>query len=263
MILNKKKNIFLTSVLSIVLVSCVTTKRTNYLQKPNAFIPSYEIADSVPDYKLQVGDELSIRVFSLEQEANYIFNQGQNLSSLQNQQGNKNIYTYTIYSDSCINFPVIGRVNVVGKTTRDAGFFLKENLKGQFIVNDFSVMVSLVNNNFSIISDKGGAGVYPIDRNKMNIFQAIASSQELMEYADRAHVKIVRNTGNGTIVKEFDIRSRDLLDSEFYYVKPNDVIYVQSFKGQFFRFNTFLTILSAITSTVTLGFFIWGVTGGR
>jgi polysaccharide export outer membrane protein len=219
------------------------------------------------DYRLLVGDELSIYVFSLESEANEIFNQGRNtnssgIGSILSGGGGKSIYTYTIYADSCINYPVIGKVKIAGKTLREASVYMKEQLKGDFIVNDFTVKVSLVNNTFSLISEKG-SGKYAISTDRMNIFQAIATSQDLAEYADRAHVKIIRQTDKGTIVKEFDIRSKDILQSEFYYVRPNDVIYVQSFNGQFFRLGSFFTVLSTITSTITFVLFIDRLTGSH
>lgn len=242
------------------LVSCVTTRRTNYLQKPSVFIPSYPRADSVADYRLLVGDELSISVFSLEEEANTVFNQGLVANQINQTAVGRSIYTYTIYEDGNIHYPIIGNVPVAGLTLREVSFLLKDKLRGQFIINDFSVKVSLVNNSFSIVTD-AGSGKYSITRNNMTIFQAIASARDLAEFADRAHIKIIRKTQDGTIVKKFDIRSADILDSEFYYVQPNDVIYVQSFDGQFFRLNSFGTVLSTIMTTITFGLFVWKLTG--
>jgi len=247
--------------LQILLPSCVNTRRTNYLQKPDLTIPSYPQVKEYEDYRLLVGDELSIYVFSLESEANEIFNMGRTTQyAFRNDEG-KSIYTYTIYADSCINYPMVGKVLMAGKTLREASVYLKGQLQGSFIINDFKVKVSLVNNNFSVISEKG-SGKYSISTDRMNIFQAIATSQDLAEFADRAHVKIVRQTATGTIIKEFDIRSKDILTSEFYYVQPNDVIYVQSYNGQFFRLNSFGTVLSTIMSAITLGLFVWGASTG-
>ena len=248
--------------LQILLPSCVTTRRTNYLQKPGITVPAYPQTKEYEDYRLLVGDELSIYVFSLASEDNEIFNIGRNTqTALQGMNSGKSIYTYTIYADSCINYPVVGKVLLAGKTLREASVYLKEQLQGQFIVNDFRVKVSLVNNSFSIISEKG-SGKYAISTDRMNIFQAIATSQDLADYADRAHVKIIRQTETGTVIREFDIRSKDILTSEFYYVQPNDVIYVQSYNGQFFRLGNFTTVLSTITSSITFGLFIWKVYTG-
>jgi polysaccharide export outer membrane protein len=233
------------------------------LQKPSIKIPSYPQVREYEDYRLHVGDELNIYVFSLESEANQVFNQGStNSGGMMSSSGSKSIYTYTIYADGCINYPVIGKVQMVGKTLREASVYMKEQLKEDFIVNDFTVKISLVNNTYSIISEKS-SGKYTISTERMNIFQAIATSQDLADYADRAHVKIIRQTDKGTIIKEFDIRSKDILQSEFYYVQPNDVIYVQSFNGQFFRLGSFFTVLSTITSTITFVLFIDRLTGGH
>ena len=242
------------------LVSCVTTRRTNYLQKPSVLIPSYPRADSVADYRLLVGDELSISVFSLEDEANTVFNQGVAANQISRAAGSRSIYTYTVFEDGNIHYPIVGNVLVAGKTLREVSVLLKDKLSDQFIVNDFSVKVHLVNNSYNIVTD-AGSGKYSITRNNMTIFQAIASARDLADFADRAHVRIMRQTADGTIIKKFDIRSADILDSEFYYVQPNDVIYVQSFDGQFFQLSTFGSILSTITTTITFGLFMWRITG--
>ncbi len=252
--------VFLVTLVLMLLTSCVTTRRTNYLQNPDLLIPAYSSVDSVGDYRLLIGDELNITIFSLEEEANTVFNQGRTQNITSSNSKEKNIYTYTVYADGCINYPVVGSLYVEGRTLREISVLLKEKLKDQFIVNDFSVIINLVNNSFSIISEKG-SGKYLITSSNMTIFQAIASSMDLPEYADRAHVKIIRQTTKGTVVKVFDIRSTDILNSEFYYVKPNDVIYVQSYDGQFFRLSNFGTVLSVIMTTITLGLFVWTLTG--
>jgi polysaccharide export outer membrane protein len=110
----------------------------------------------------------------------------------------------------------------------------------------------LVNNNFSIITEFG-SGRYRIDKDRMNIYQALATSQDLKGFTDRAKVKILRQTSGGNvIIKEFDLRSKDIVDSEFYYVQPNDVIYVQSYSGQFFRITNIGTVYSLATASLSV-----------
>ena len=89
----------------------------------------------------------------------------------------------------------------------------------------------------------------------MNIFHALAMGGDLDVYSDRYNVQIVRQTPEGTVVKEFDLTKRDILSSEFFYVMPNDVIYAQPMKGKFFNMNTFP--YAVIISTITTFILIW------
>jgi polysaccharide export outer membrane protein len=259
-----KLYLYITYVLLFVLfISCETTRRINYLQTPGKGIPSYPQVSPPDDYHLLVGDEINISVHSLEDEANLVFNQGasgNSSSSSSSSSKEKTLYTYTVYGDGCINFPFVGRVSVVGKTLRETSVLLKQKLKGKFILTDFSVESSLINNSFSVITNSGSAR-FPLTREQMTIFQAIACGMDLPTFADRSHVKIIRQTSDGTIIKEFDIRSKDLLHSEFYYVQANDVIYVQNFNGQFFQLASFSDVYTAITTTIAFGFFILKLTG--
>ncbi len=111
---------------------------------------------------------------------------------------------------------------------------------------------------FSLLSESGSKRC-PMVKEKLTIYQALAMSGDLGPYADRARVKIIRQTKEGTIVKSFDVRSKDIINSEFYYVRPNDVIYVHDFKGQFFQLAKFGNIFSTITTTVSLGVSIWAL----
>ena len=243
--------------ISFVLSSCVTSVRTNYLQEPSKRIPSYPHYNQTENYRVVIGDELNIAVFSLEQEANQIFNpRGMSATALSSSE--KNIFTYTVLSDSCIDFPYVGKVHVLGKTLREISVLIKESLKNKFIVNDFSVVTNLVNNSYSIITE-GGSSNYKIVKEHMTIFQAIATAKDLPTFADRARIKIIRQTLDGVVIKEFDIRSKDLVHSEFYYIQPNDVIYIQSFDGQFFRLESFTSVYSLVASTISVSLFLWAL----
>jgi polysaccharide export outer membrane protein len=76
-------------------------------------------------------------------------------------------------------------------------------------------------------------------------------------FGDRGRIKIIRETDNGTIVKSFDIRSEDILHSEFYYIEPNDVIYIQTLDEQIFSISNFPTLLSTTISSISFAAFLF------
>lgn len=92
---------------------------------------------------------------------------------------------------------------------------------------------------------------------RINIYQALANSGTISNIGDIKNVKIIRQTSDGTEVKTFDLRSKDIVDSEFYYIQPNDVIYVQQMKRRFFgEINSFTGIFGMITTAVGTVFMI-------
>ncbi len=82
----------------------------------------------------------------------------------------------------------------------------------------------IVSRTFSIIG-AGKAGRYNFPREKVNVYQALAIAGDLGFYVDRSKIKILRETEKGVQIKTFDIRSIDVINSEFYYLEPNDIYF--------------------------------------
>jgi hypothetical protein len=88
---------------------------------------------------------------------------------------------------------------------------------------------------------------------RMTIFQALAMTGDLMTSGDRRHVRIIRPRGNAEPeVLEFDIRTNTIIDSKYYYVYPNDLIYVSREPGSFYKQTSYSGFLALITSSVSL-----------
>ena len=121
-----------------------------------------------------------------------------------------------------------------------------------------SVEVNIVRRSFSVISDRG-SGVFTIQKEKVTIFEALAMAGDIGDFGDRSKVRIIRETEGETKVKIFDIRSNDIVNSEFYYIEPNDVIYIQRIKGQSFGINSVTTTISVAATTLAFGGFIYGL----
>ncbi len=230
--------------------SCVTPKRVNYLQDIGSAAPD-TAQYNMPDYKLQVGDQLYIQVSSLDKETSTLFSPQQNTVTT-----GQELYYYTIYPDGNIKFPFAGMIYLKGTTTREAKDIMREKL--QSIAPGCDVSVQLANSYFTVVGTAGN-GRYPVPKEKMNVYQALAISGDLQSFSDRAKVHVMRPTGDSTQVKTFDVRSKHIIGSENYYIRPNDVIYVQSFKGQFFRWDSFGAILTTVTSTFSLGYLLYGL----
>ena len=98
-----------------------------------------------------------------------------------------------------------------------------------------------------------------IRKEKMTIYEAMAQAGDLGDWSDRSKVRIVRETEGQTNIMTFDLRSDDIIHSEFYYIEPNDVIYVQKLRGQAFGVRNAATTVSIVASTLAFGGFIYGL----
>ena len=234
--------------------SCVTSRKIRYLQKPDWSIPHYEEMVTPGDYKVQVLDELAIRVTTLDPDMTELFNLAAGGSSTGGSSSSSGFNSYTVNEDGTIIFPYVGKIYVLGKTTRQIKTIVANTLSS--MVNDLSVDVKLMNSFFSIMGDARN-GRYAITKERLNIFQALALAGDLNDFSDRARIKVIRPTPKGTIVRTFDVRSKEIIDSEFYYIQPNDVIYVQSFNGQYFGISSFSALFSVISSIVTMTFVLY------
>jgi len=240
--------------LALQLTSCITTHQINYLQPAKNFIPAYKDTFSYQDYRLKEGDRLSVQVYSMDDKTNALFN-GSGTSASQGGSGeNMDLFTYLVQPNGCIEFPIIGEVFVKGKTVRETKGILENAIKPVLKVN--SVDVRMIGRTFSIIGS-GKAGRFPFPREKVNIYQALALAGDFGFYADRSKIRILRVTEKGNQIKTFDVRSIDIINSEFYYLEPDDVIFLQPMKEQFFGVSTFWMAVSTLVTSYSFGVIIY------
>ena len=231
-------------------------------------IPSYADTLTYEDYEVRVGDRLYVYVYSIDERVSKMFNPtGTGINSSQIRQsssagGSYDLYTYLVLDDGSIDYPMVGRIPVRGKTTREIKHDLERELSsyvaGYQDYKMLSVEVNIVRRSFSVISDKG-SGTFTIPKEKVTIFEALAMAGDIGDFGDRSKVRIVREIEGQTQVKVFDVRSKDIINSEFYYIEPNDVIYIQRIKGQSFGVNSVTTSISVVATTLAFGGFVYGL----
>ncbi|SBV96243.1 polysaccharide biosynthesis/export family protein [uncultured Dysgonomonas sp.] len=224
--------------------SCISSEEINYLQAIDKQYPLQEFKE----YKLDVGDMISCAISSSDQELVSTFN-----TVITN---NQNVLkTYTIYEDSTVILPFFGTAKVAGHTIQEAEIIV-QNLMQQS-VKDVQVKVTMANNFFYIYAnDKRGS--YQVYKDNMTIYQALAISQQTTGLMDLTRVSIVRKGPDGnTQVKTFDLRSQDVIQSEYYYIKPNDVIYFPTNKNSFFNISSMSSFIT--TMSVPLQFLLYSI----
>jgi polysaccharide export outer membrane protein len=264
----KKTPLFFAIILMIVTMfsSCVPQKKILYLQNienmNDSIFMSIEYENERNfDYKVQPGDNLFIRIASLDEKSNAYFNSmdqaGAMSSSTSYSSGNAAIYLngYTVGEDGYIDLLIIGKVFVKDLTIDEI------QQKIQKIMDEYLmsiVYVKLGVFNLTILGEVNRPGQYQIYQSDINIFQAIALAGNTTDFANKADIKIIHQTTNGSQITRVNLNNADILSSPHYYLKPNDIIYIEPLKTKQFGFTSvpYGTIISAISLLVTCFTFV-------
>jgi polysaccharide export outer membrane protein len=251
----KVNHLLITILVSVSLTSCVTHKKLTYLQYEGT--TDNVIKSVTPSaYKIMPYDNLFIKVVTPDPQWSAMFNtMPVTAYSLSVTEQSADLVSYPVDGDGFIQLPYAGKILVAGKTLDIVTVEVEKVLKGY--IADAAVTVKMINNYVSLLGEVKNPGRYPIYKDRMNIFQALAMAGDLSEYSNRQKVQIIRQTPGGTIVEEFSLNDRSILASKFFYIMPNDIIYSQPMKGKFFQMNTFP--YSVLLSTITTFVLLWNV----
>ena len=171
------------------------------------------------------------------------------------------LYTYLVDEDGNIDFPTIGKLYVQNMTSREVKRLLEDELSKLLQelpgYSTISVEVDIVNRSFSIIGAQSGR--YTINKEKMTIFEALAMAGDLKEFNSRKEIKLVREKNGVTTIKTFDARSEDIINSEYYYIEPNDIIYIRQIPGYSFGINHVTTVIGVTAATISFGVLIYSI----
>ncbi len=241
----KKIFILLLGLVAVLMSSCYSHRVIGYLQEPTKGnkLPVYDSVSYEP-YRIRVNDEIIYRLITMDETYSKMlgtnnFTSGQYANS------------YRVQADGTVDLPFLKPLKMQGLTEVEAQNLLRDAFKE--IIPDADVKLALFNKYFSVIGD-AHAGQFYIYKEKMNIFQALAMTGDVMNSGDRRHIRIIRPRDNGQEpeVLEFDIRTNTIIDSKYYYVYPNDVIYVARQKNSFYTVPSYSGFIGLITSSVAL-----------
>lgn len=201
------------------------------------------------DYKIKPGDNLFIRAFNMIDEKNVL--NGDRSTYLTTDAA---IYlnSYTVNKDGYIDFPLTGLVEVKNLTVEQAKNKLQESLS--VFVKETAVMVKLSNFDLTILGEVTRPGKYKVYQSEINILEALSLAGNLSNFAKTSNVKVVRRTDNGSEIVTLDVGNADILSSPYYYLKPNDIVYVEPMKIKQWGFTTFpySTVMSLVSLAVTV-----------
>jgi len=236
-------------ILSIFIFSCVPQKRIVYFQgkqNDSIYIPQEQFS-----YKIQPRDLLHISIVSPDPRVTSFYNIQQSANSQVVNPGSMYLNGYLVNDSGFVNIPVIGRIRVIDQTLTQIQNVLEKIVREQ--VTDATVVVKLLSYRVTVLGEVRSPGIHYMYNERFTLLEALGMAGDLTEYGSRKNIKLMRPKEGGMEIIHLDLTDRKLLESPYFYLKPNDVIYVTPMKAKIDRNNlTLATTLFASLSAVIL-----------
>jgi len=235
-----------------------------YLQEKGTITDdSLQIQALTTPYRVQVNDLLSVNVKAEKKEISNlveIFNPTTNTIGNSEQSLYYNGFTVDLHGN--IEFPILGEINVLGYTTEEIEEKVKQVILQKYLKETAKIFVTvkLSGLKYTTLGEISKKGIQTLYQDRVNILEAIANAGDITQTGDRKDVLIVRQYPNGQKIHHIDLTDIAAMDSEFYYIQPNDLIMVKPLKRKSIgagqtgieTFRTVASIFSVLVSTYFL-----------
>lgn len=219
----------------LLLNSCGSSKEVVYFQD----LRPGESEIKLPEMQaitVQPEDKISIIVNSRDPQLTDLFNLPF-VSRQLGQSSNTNTYSsgssqgvsgYTVDANGEIDFPVLGKIKVVGKKREEIAQYIKSELLRENLIKDPVVTVEFMNLCVAVLGEVNNPGRFAIDRDRMTVLDALSMAGDLTIYGNRSKVLVLRQEGDVQRVYGIDLTSgKHVYTSPAYYLQQNDVVYVE------------------------------------
>jgi polysaccharide biosynthesis/export protein len=243
----RKKYLFLYIIVSVIMSSCVTQKNVKLIQeKVNKEMTSQFENPRITTYHLQPGDHLYVRVYSVDPKTSKFFQA--DFPYLMNSTY-QYLNTYVVDENGYISFSFIDKRYVKGLTVPEMQKSLQAQLDLYF--KETTAYVKLVNFEVGVLGEVTSPGNYTVEQDQITIFQAIGLAKGITDFGNLKQVKIIRQVPKGSEVYVVDLTDNKIMESPYYYLMPNDVVYIEprnikSWVSSQFPYQTLLYFFSVI-----------------
>ncbi|MEQ9297584.1 MAG: polysaccharide biosynthesis/export family protein [Cyclobacteriaceae bacterium] len=290
-LLSLVRNLFFVGVFAVAFSSCISHKQLLILDEGQPYTTdSLAVIENYPGPIIQTDDKLLVKVSSFDQQAAAPFNQqsmlglggqqggmnnqrggqgvlgGDSQSGIFGQAGNNNqnnisqngnqngmgqqFLGYLVDPNSNIEFPVIGTVRLGGMTLDQAKLKLYE-LLDEYLIN-YAVDVQFINRRITVSGEVENPGLVQLDRDRISIIEAIQRAGGITVYSNTENIQVIREKDGERLFATLNLHDRDIVNSQFYYIYPNDVVYLQPIRAKTFTAQTsFFSAFNIITSLIS------------
>jgi polysaccharide export outer membrane protein len=239
--------------ISVILSSCGTTKNVPYFQNVidsgNSRLP---ISIAFHEPTIQTDDILSVSIFTIDPATSMVVNQlgTQSYSAGQINGANTNLSAtgFLVDKNGEIQLSTIGRIKLQGLTTYKARDLIQQSAAK--VYNAPNVQVRFSNFKITILGEVARPATYTVPNEKITILDALGLAGDLTIYGKRENVLLIRETNGEKQFARLNLNSNMVFNSPYYYLKQNDVIYVEPNKGKAASLNVARTQTIALIGTI-------------
>jgi len=214
------------------LVSCVNTRKAVYFSdQKDATLPN---TITIPETVIQSNDLLSISVSSLSAEASAVFN-APNTASINSSSYNGTTLTssgYLVNADGTIQFPILGTIKAAGLTEAQLRNQLAKSLTDRKLLVDPIVNVRHLNFKVTVLGEVARPTVVNVPSEKITLLEALGLAGDITVYGKRDNVMVIREEQGQKVIKRLNLNNTELFNSPYYYLRSNDIVYVESNKAK-------------------------------
>ncbi|MCX2719841.1 polysaccharide biosynthesis/export family protein [Lentiprolixibacter aurantiacus] len=217
------KRIVTITVVMVVLSSCAGKKRVHYFQDARNSETIMSKTSFVPKFK--VDDEISIIVTTLNPEASIPFNLFRRIEGSGSVAGDESQINYLVDEKGFIDFPVLGKIRVVGLSPEELKQYLQKELA--VYLKDPIINIRLRNFTVTILGAVAAPGTYRVIGEQITILEALGLAGDLSIKGIRENIMVIRDYNGTKVYNKIDLTSKQAMDSPVYYLTQNDVVYVE------------------------------------
>lgn len=238
--------------IGVFLTSCNTSKQIVYFE--NVKDTTFYSTQTVANYPIKPNDILSIMVSSRDQEASMEFNphlrnsiRSTTATGQSSEQGG-----YLVSADGTINMPYLGKIKAAGLTQDQ----LKDNITNMILSKKLLieplVEIRYLNFEITVLGEVARPTVITVHSDKISMLKALGLAGDLTIYGKRENVLLVREEGGVKKTRHINLNSADFFNSPYYYLQPNDVVYVAPNKIKMTQATRNPQMIPIIISTLSL-----------
>jgi len=239
--------------------SCVSNKKIAYFQDIQSVNQAnLENAAAFTEPVIQPDDILSINVFTLNPQSGAIINQASSSpllgGSASTSVAAQQITGFLVDKNGEIELALVGKVKVAGLTTYQARELVREKVAAFY--KDPNVQLRFANFKVSVLGEVTSPSSYTLPNEKVTILDALSLAGDLTIYGKRENILIVRDNNGKKEFARLDLNSSEIFNSPFYYLKQNDVVYVEPNKRKVSASNSAqiqtIGVLASVLSVIVL-----------
>ncbi|MBN3518772.1 polysaccharide biosynthesis/export family protein [Algoriphagus lutimaris] len=207
----------------------------------------YTTTNAIDPIRIQKGDELEIKVTTLDPESNLLFNYGV-ISNGDEVLGSRTTYTqsrYKVSENGEIDFPIVGKIELLGLTRDEAREKIASSLEK--LVTNPRVELTITNFKITVLGEVNQPNTFTITTDNITVIEALGLAGDMTVYGKRENVLVIRERGGEKMLYRIDMNDKELLGSANFFLKQNDVLYIEADKKKLIQAEMNPTTIAVMT----------------